>query len=303
MLGLFEKKKSPQERLARCLEKKDWDGLSRAYYDMGVSAMDSGDLNSAVLWLNRADTVYSASDEVYSKTSKNRLFHKEIVNDCSDRIGILEDASLLYNDFPAEVDEKGEELSDAQVRIWGLLSIARLVTLGERLGRLPGCEALGRLGRVVDIMLESFREPITEDQYNLLMDTCNALYDLGDSEAFYGGGQIEVPGGPAFQVFDLNGMMGVHLELNGYLDNHLRLLSALSRGDEPPTAECSMVSCTLLPDYYVRTGAKDPNAVPQIKAEIERIWSDYEFVCSGISWEQAGERISKYKKLDILQSL
>ena len=78
MLGLFEKKKDPQERAAKCLEKKDWDGLSRAYYDMGVAAMESGDLNSAVLWLSRADTVYSASDEVYSKTSKNRLFHKEV---------------------------------------------------------------------------------------------------------------------------------------------------------------------------------------------------------------------------------
>lgn len=301
MLGLFEKKKDPQERAAKCLEKKDWDGLSRAYYDMGVSAMEGGDLNSAVLWLNRADTVYSASDRVYTKTSKNRLFCKEIVSDCSDRIGALEDASLLYNDFPAQIEEKAEALSDIQIRIWGLLSIARLVKLGGRLGGLPGCEVLGRLDRVVDIMLESFREPVTEDQYNLLMDTCNALYDLGDSQAYYGGGEIEVPGGPAFQVFDLNGMMGVHLELNGYLDNHLRFLSALSRREEPPAAESSMVSCTLLPDYYVRSGAKDLEEVPQIKAEMERIESDYEFVCSGITWEQVGEKVAAYKKLDILQ--
>ena len=96
MLGLFEKKKDPQERAAKCLEKKDWDGLSRAYYDMGVAAMESGDLNSAVLWLSRADTVYSASDEVYSKTSKNRLFHKEIVNDCSNRIGTLEEIGRAH---------------------------------------------------------------------------------------------------------------------------------------------------------------------------------------------------------------
>ncbi len=301
MLGLFEKKKDPRERAAKCLEKKDWDGLSRAYYDMGVAAMESGDLNSAVLWLNRADTVYSASDEVYSKTSKNRLFHKEIVNDCSDRIGALEDESLLYNDFPARVEEKAEELSDIQVRIWGLLSIARLVKLGSRLGTLPGCEVLGRLGRVVDIMLESFQEPVTEDQYNLLMDTCNALYDLGDSQAFYGGGEIEVPGGPAFQVFDLNGMMGVHLELKGYLDNHLRFLSALSRREETPVAESSMVSCTLLPDYYVRNGARELEEVPQIRAEMERIERDYGFVCSDITWELVGERVAKYKELDILQ--
>ena len=81
MLGLFEKKKDPQERAAKSLEKKDWQGLSRAYYDMGVSAMESGDLNSAVLWLSRADTIYSANDETFAKTSKNGLFRKEIVDD------------------------------------------------------------------------------------------------------------------------------------------------------------------------------------------------------------------------------
>ena len=199
------------------------------------------------------------------------------------------------------MEEKAEELSDIQVRIWGLLSIARLVKLGSRLGTLPGCEVLGLLGRVVDIMLESFQEPVTEDQYNLLMDTCNALYDLGDSQAFYGGGEIEVPGGPAFQVFDLNGMMGVHLELNGYLDNHLRFLSALSRREETPVAESSMVSCTLLPDYYVRNGARELEEVPQIRAEMERIERDYGFGCSDITWELVGERVAKYKELDILQ--
>lgn len=303
MLGLFEKKKSPEERLETCLKKKDWDGLSRAYYDMGVSAMDSGQLNKAVLWLSRADTIYSASDEVYTKTSKNRLFHKQIVDDCSSRIGTLEEAPLLYNEFPTEIDEKAEELSDIQLRIWGLLSISRLVTLGQKLGQLPGCEVLGRLSRIVDIILESFQEPISQDQYHLLMDTCDTLYQLGDSQAFYAGGEIKVPGSPAFQVFDLNGMMGVHLELNNYLDNHMRLLSALSQNEEPPAAESSIIACTLLPDYYVRTDTRNLQEIPQIHAEIQRIWDDYDYVVSSITWEQTAEKIAEYKKLDILQTI
>ena len=303
MLGLFEKKKSPEERVEKCLEKKDWDGLSRTYYDMGVSSMDSGELNKAVLWLNRADTIYSACDEVYTKNSKNRLFHKEIVDDCSVRIGNLEDASLLYNDFPMEVEEKSEELSDIQIRIWGLLSIARLVNLGQRLSQLPGCEVLGRLGRIADVIIESFQEPISEDQYNLLMDTCNTLYDFGDSEAFYAGAEIGVPCGPAFQVFDLNGMMGVHQEINLYLDNHLQLLSALCQNQEPPQAECTMIGCTLLPDYYVRTSENSLIDTPQIKSELKRIWNDYEFICSGVTWEQIADQMKEYKTLDILQPL
>lgn len=300
MLGLFEKKKSPEERLEKCLEKKDWDGLSRAYYDLGVAAMDRGDFNKAVLWLSRADTVYSASDKVYSKTSKNRLFHKEIVTDCSDRIGTLEEEDLLYNNIPAEMDEKVEELEDIQARILGLLSMARLVSLGQALSKLPGCEVLGRLGWAVSVVLKSFQEPITQEEYSGLMDICNDLYDFGDSETFYGGGQIPVPGGPPFQVFDLNGMAGAHLELNGYLDSHLRFLSALSQGQEPPRADSGMVGYTLLPDYYVRIGAGELEQVPQIKAELRRIWSDFDFVRSRVTWEEVADRVREYQELDIL---
>lgn len=300
MFGLFGKGKNPEERLEECLKKEDWDGLARAYYDLGVAAMEQGDLNKAVLWLHRADTVYSASDEVYEHVSKKRLFRDEIVDDCSERIGTLEEESLLYNDVPAEMEEKAEELGDLQVRVWGLLSIARLVGLGERLGRIPGCEILGELGWAVDTMLKSFQAAITQEEYNQLMEICNALYDLGDSEAFYADNKIDVPGGAPFQVFDLNGML-LLLELNGFLDGHLRLLGALSQGMEPPAAESSIVSCALLPDYYVRTGAGKLEDVPQIKAELERIADDYEFVRSGITWDQVAQRMDEYKALDILQ--
>ncbi len=293
--SLFGKKNAPpEERLAESQKKRDWAGLARAYYDLGTAAMDAGDLNRAVLWLHRADTVYSADDKVYSRVGE------ALADDCSERIGKLEEAPLLYNDVPAQVEEKAEALGDAQIRAWGLLSAARLVRLGERLSALPGCGVLGRLGWAVDMVLKSFQSMPSQEEYQRLMDVCSELYELGDSEAFYAGGEIEVPGGAPFQVFDLNGMMGAHLELNGYLDNHLRLLSALSRQQEPPAAESGAVCCALLPDYYVRAGAGRLEDVPQLRAELERIWSDYEFVSSGPAWEQAARRIEQYKQMDIL---
>lgn len=292
---LFGKKETPEERLADCQRRRDCAGLARAYYDLGVAAMDKGDLNRAVLWLHRADTVYSAEDEVYDKVGE------KIVDDCSERIGALEDAPLLYNDVPAQVEEKAGDLDSAQVRVWGLLSVARLVKLGERLSALHGCEVLGRLGWAADMMLKSFQAPPSQEEYGQLMDVCNQLYELGDSKDFYAGGEIPISGGAPFQVFDLNGMMGVHLELNSYLDSHLRLLSALSQGQEPPSAECGIIGCTLLPDYYVRTGAAGRlEDVPQIKAELERIWSDFAFVSSGPAWTQVAERMDQYRQLDIL---
>ena len=300
MFGLFGKKKSLEEQLKEYQQKKDWFSLSKTYYDLGTAAMDQGDLNSAVLWLHRADTIYSAADEVFEKADEKHLFRKQITEDCSARIGTLEDAPLLHNDIPTEVDEKAEELNDPQLRVWGLFSIARLVLLGDRLGQLPGCEVLGQLGWAVDTMLKSFQEAITQEEFSKLMDICNDLYDLDGSEEFYAGGEIPVSGGAPFQVFDLNGMMGP-LELNGYLDNHLQMLSALSQGQQPPDAESSVVGYTLLPDYYVRTGAGQLEDVPQVKAELARIWSDYDFVRSGITWEQVAKRVAEYKLLDILQ--
>jgi len=303
MFGLFGKKenKSPKEQLADCEKNRDWIGLVKTYYNLGVRAMDGGKLNEATLWLHRADTVYSAKDEVFEKAAKKRLFRPEIVDDCSNRISTLENAPLLYNTAPAEVEEKAESLGGGpKVRLWGLLSIARLVKLGERLAALPGCDALGKLGWAVDMMFQSLQNAPSQEDYQKLLDLCNSLYDLSDSETFYAGVQIDVLGKAPFQVFDLNGM-GVLLDLNGYLDSHLRLVAALTQGKEDlPDVETGSVCCALLPDYYVRTLSCRPEEVPQVQAELQRIWSDYDFACSVRSWEQAGQKLAEYKRLDIL---
>ena len=107
MFGLFGKKEAaaPEERLASLQSKKDWAGLVKAYYELGTAAMEQGDLNHAQLWLHRADTIYSASDAVYEKVGD------KLIDDCSDRIGALEEeGGLLYNSLPAQIEEKAEEL-------------------------------------------------------------------------------------------------------------------------------------------------------------------------------------------------
>lgn len=296
MFNFFGKKESsPMERIGECQRKKDWAGLVRAYYQLGVDAMEQGRLDEANLWLGRADTIYSAEDAVYEKAGE------KLTGDCSDRIGELEEAPLLYNNVPALVEEKSEALRYAKVRVWGLLSLARLVSLGERLSVLPGCEVFGRLGWAVDTAFKSLQGPPSQEEFDELRDLCGALYELGDDPAFWGlGSEISIPGGAPFQVFDLNGLQGVHLEIDAFLDGILQMVCALSRDEEIPAPETGIITGALLPDYYVRTGAGRLEEVPQIKAELERIWSDYEFVSSDITWEMIGERIAEYKKLDVL---
>lgn len=295
MFKLFGKKETPEERLAECAKKRDWAGLARAYYDLGVSAMDRGSLDEAQLWLHRADTIYSARDEVYEKVGE------KLADDCAGRIGRLEEARSLYNDVPAQVEEKAAGLEDIRVRVWGVLSLARLVRLGNRLAAFPGCEALGKLGWVVDTALAAFQAPPSKEAFDGLQSLCGALYEMGDDLAFWGAGnEVDVPGGAPFQVFDLNGLMGVHLEIDAFLSGLVDMILALSQGEEPPAAGAGMITGALLPDYYVRTGAGRLEEVPQIKAEIGRIWDDYEFVCSGPSWEAVAERAARYMELDVL---
>ena len=210
MFGFGKKEaKTPEERLAELQKKRDWAGLVKTYYELGVSAMDGGDLNHAQLWLHRADTIYSADDTTYEKVGD------KLTDDCSDRIGTLEDEEeLFYNAVLAQIEAKAEALNDVQARVWGLLSIARLVKLSRRLSALPGCEALGELDWAVDMMFRSLQTLPPPEEYQRLMDLCNALYELNGKPAYYTG-EIEVPGGAPFQMFDWNGMFGVEQELNG----------------------------------------------------------------------------------------
>ena len=276
-----------EQRLAAAQEKKDLPVLAKIYYDMGVHCMKNDDPNHARMYLSRSDSIFSSDDEVYEKVKKS------VREDCSERLGELEDLPLLTNEIPQQIEEQAESLGDLQIRLWGLMTMARLVQLGKRLSVLAGCEVLGDLDEAVDLILRSFRERISEADFQFLTDVCDQLYDLGDDDF---SGQVEVPGAAPFQVFDLDGLL-VPTELNLYFDSHLRVLA---EGPDNSMAETGLIACALLPDYYLRTCKEDLSLLPQIQQEVERIQADYEFICSEPTWESIAQRIAQYKELDIL---
>ena len=292
MFKLFQKKAdgTPEERIAQCIQKKDYAGLARAYYELGVSAMEAGDQGRAMLWLSRADTVYSARDDVYDKVGE------KITDDCSDRIGELEDAPLLINEIEAQVTEQVNTLGDAQVRVWSLLSLARLLPAASRLGTLPGCEALGKLEQCLTLAVRAFQEPITPEEFDFIKDVCNELAEFCDDPHFFAGGEVSCAAGKPLQVFDLNGLTTL-LNIEAFFDGHLRTLAGYPTNDAG-----EMIPCALLPDYWTRTVGGDIRAIPQVKAELERIWSDLDFIRSGPTWQQVEQRAAEYKALDVLSA-
>lgn len=283
-----------EQRLIRAQERMDLPALAKIYYDMGVQCMKNGDPNRAMMYLSRSDTIFSSRNEVYEQVSES------LCEDCSRRIGELEEMPLLTNEIPERLEEQAELfLDDTQIRLWGLLTMARLVKVGEHLSALPGCEVLGELGQTVDLILRSFQERITQEEFQFLVDVCGRLYELGDDECFSDmTQQVEISGSMPFQAFDLNGLL-VLTELNLYLDSHLRLLT---QGPDGSQAEMGLVPCALLPDYYLRTCGTELSRLPQISRETARIQDDYEFIRSKITWQDITARITQYKELDILRS-
>lgn len=281
-----------EQRLVSAQEKKDLSALAKIYYDMGVLCMKNGDHNRAMMYLSRCDCIFSSDDDVYEKVKES------VREDCSERIGELEEMPLLTNEIPEQVEEQAQEsLGDLQVRVWGLLTMARLVQVGKRLSMLPACEVLGDLDEAVDVILRSFHEQISQADFQFLADTCDELYALGDEPSFSDlTRQVEVPNAAPIQAFDLNGLL-VLTELNLYFDSHLRLLTD---GPDNSAAETGLIPCALLPDYYLRTCKEDLAALPQILQEVERIQADYEFVSSQITWEEIAKRVAAYKELDVL---
>lgn len=289
VFGFFHKKDktAPAERLEDCRRRRDYPGLARACYDLGVEHMERGELERAFLRLSQADAIYSARDEIYEAMGDR------LTDDCSERIGQLEEAPLLVNEIAAQVEEKAEELGEDGCWIWSLFALARLGKLGKRLAALPGCEALGRLGEAAEIALHSFRGELPEEEFQRMDAVYERITELGDDPAYFGMNE-EIPGpcGP-FQAFDLEGTHTL-TELSLYLE------ACNSRLDEARRPETGLVPCALLTGYYCRTAGGDLREAPQVRAELDRIWSDYEFLRSGPSWDGIAARLEAYRELDLL---
>ena len=80
----------------------------------------------------------------------------------------------------------------------------------------------------------------------------------------------------------------------------MKMVCARGKEQDTPEPETGIILGALLPDYYVRTGTDVLEEAPGIKAELARIQSEYEFVCSDITWEAIEQRVKAYKELDVL---
>lgn len=288
----FDPKKLSREELLETVRRCEGTGsltyLARAYYGLGVLAMEQNEPETAKMYLGRASTIYSSNDIVF------QTMGDALLADCSRRLSQLEEAPLLTNEIAAEVKEKAGTLEDGQVHLWSLFTLCRLGGVGARFAHVPGCEPFGLAGAVAEAVFRSRYRALTNQELAAFDRLKEWSYKLGDDPLFFGPHYAEGPCGP-MQLFDLNGMEAI-VELFLFLLDHKNHMEEGEAWENGP----GLVPAALLPDYYLRCRGENLREVPQVRAELVRIRADYDFLRTA---PQAGDieaRIKAYLALDIL---
>lgn len=298
MFGFGKKKqgtKGLKEKAALQEENMELGELAETYYELGKAYAEKGDSERARLYLERSSTLYSNFDQVCGSS-------EDFMDDCNERIGALEAKPLLGNKILEQVKEKSELLSNAQKYYWGLLSLARFQAVFQHLAGCQNCRILGEFSQVMDMLCRAVGQESQVEELDYSLDFITRFYDFCDSEAFVDTkNQAELGQGAPFQLFDLNGNSTVTL-MHLFVDKFISVLRdgfGTVEGNEE--AEVGFVPCTLLMDYYLRTREGDIQEIPQVRAEFNRIWSDYDFVKSHPVPQDVLHRLEQYRKLDILK--
>ncbi len=298
MFGFGKKKQGIEglkEQAASQEASMDLAKLAETYYEMGKAYAKEGDLERSRLYLERSCTIYSNFDEVYDKCGK-------FMDDCDERIGNLEGEALLGNELLEQVEEKAEVLSNRQKYYWGLMSLARFQVVFQHLADCDNCRILGELSQVLNMLYRTINENVRMEDLDYSLDFITRFYDFGDSEAFVNTkNQAALDSGAAIQLFDLNGNSTVTL-LHLFVDKFISLLrDGFDTVEENEEAELDFIPCTLLIDYYLRTRYEELRKIPQIQAEISRIWADYDFVKGNPDAQEVIHRLEQYRRMDILK--
>ena len=298
----FRKQEAPAASLEELQAKGYWVDLVRAYFAKGKECLAQGDRERADLWLSRAQAICDSDDGIYEKVGG------KLIDECSDLLGELEDG-LFGTQVVGRVEAEYSTLSGARKRLWGLLTLCRLEKLLTAVGDFPGCAPLKDTGEAIDALLDHYYGEAGEiawarlEEYNdFIAGWCDSPAILDERTA------LPAPAG-AFRLPDLGGEI-VPTELSLYLD--VVVSGDLSRGevrglDDPQVLDrldlndqSGMIRCGLLTHYWLRVQDGPLETVPQVRAEVARIWDDLAFLRTGPGEKALRARAAEYRRLDIL---
>lgn len=277
--GLFASLKQAQES-------RDFVESAKLYYQVGEKYFKEGNLEKAWLYLMRFDALSGSRDEIYEKIPE------KMMDQASEWIEEIEESGIYVYELTQWVEEASEELLGIQKVKWNLLTMARFVKLFDKFSAIPGFELLGDYGKVVEILAEVLYRPMTEEEYDFVLQFVKDFYPFTDSPKLADvTNRVTLPDGTDFEGYDLAA------------DTLLNLYTLLD--DLTQTAECRIanaevstdfVADSLMPGYYIRTHEEQMRQIPAVQAEEKRIQDDYEFVAEA-GQEEFMERLHQYMEL------
>lgn len=275
------------EALKQAQGKKDPVQTAKLYYQVGEAYLKQGNKEKAWLYIGRFDALAGSQDEIYEQIPETMM------DQASEWIEMLEESDLYLNRLNQWAQEEGEELLGLQKVKWNLLTLARFVSLFDRLSGLRGFEVLANYRRVIDILGGAVYGSVTNEEYELLLDFIRAFYPFTDSEELSDVSNcISVEGGADFEGYDLVGF-SVLLNMYEMLDDLIRLVEeGISTGD----VSTEFVTSSLMAGYYIRTWDTPLEEIPAVLEEEKRIRADYETV-KDPDQNVFMERMEAYKKL------
>ena len=272
--------------LKQAQESRNFVESAKLYYQVGEKYFKEGNLEKAWLYLMRFDALSGSRDEIYQKIPE------KMMDQASEWIEEIEESGIYIYELTQWVEEASEELLGIQKVKWNLLAMARFVKLFDKFSAIRGFELLGDYGKVVEILAEALYRPMTEEEYDFVLQFVKDFYPFTDSpELADVNNRVALPDGTDFEGYDMAA------------DTLLNLYTLLD--DLTQTAECRIanaevatdfVADSLMPGYYIRTHEEPMRQIPAVQAEEKRIRDDYEFVAEA-GQEEFMERLHQYMEL------
>ena len=304
---------SKLKTLEAAQKKGNFKKVAKQYFKIGKAYKKQGNIEKAIYYLERFDSVVGGDNDLYDKFAKKDDLATEWISELQ-----IEHPPITER-IRKEVDKTAKTLNIIQLAQWNLLTLARCTILFHKFSMIPAFGVLAQYETVLNMLTKGIyghQEAVDED---LLFSFTDELGDIFNSfDSMNNHHKVSIDGGADFVVTDLESNSGTY-----NLTTILEDLSELAAGADVDELSCNFVfhryhseyqqydddddlSYNFVPnglfaDYYIRTQNTSIEHNQWIQQEKERIWSDFEFVKNEPTEDAFAERMAAYMKLSLPQ--
>lgn len=287
---LFKKKTKDIAALLKDVqtsEKKDFNAMFHAYYQIGKAYYEAENFEQALHYLNRANSLSLSIEDLNASDDE--------IDSCSQMLLNLEKKKTLITTTLQDINNKATTLSYDQKSLWNLLTLCRMETILKAFSQVPDCEIFNQIPQIIDLLFQIITGEIEYNETSEDGDFLSDLYDFSDSETFYNP-QTTISFSSLHQPIQLLDFIGgdVMTSLDMFIDHEFNFTD-----EDEFTCDVVVSALGTLKSYYIRTQDSDIHLIPQIQNELKRINDDYQFILDIPDEDDFIKRMKEYRQLNI----